>query len=43
MRTVQLKHRLALLPQHMHVRRSMIIGIDDDPELFEMFDGWHFT
>lgn len=38
---LQPKDRFALLAHHMHMRRSVVIGVDDDPVTVESINGWH--
>jgi hypothetical protein len=39
----QIKDRLAVRANHVHVRRTMVVGIDHHPEATNPFGGRHYS
>src|SRR5690554_4344032 len=40
-RAVQDKHRFTAFADDVHMRRSMVVGVDDSSQAIETENGWH--
>ena len=41
LRTIKLKNRFVSLPNHVHMRRAVIVRVDYDPQPANPQNGWH--